>query len=99
MCTQRPAQSGALRRFTGFSADEVAELAKVDRTNASRDLNILAQEGLIERIPGRPVLFTIRAPSTSSLAPDRPEEKPSNASTWHPEHNVTSRSREPGKPS
>ncbi len=70
MCTQRPAQSGALRRFTGFSAEEVAEVAKVDRTNASRDLNILAQEGLIERIPGRPVLFTIKTPSNSSLAPD-----------------------------
>lgn len=68
MCTQRPAQSGALRRYTGFSAEEVAEMAQVDRTNASRDLNILVQEGLIERIPGRPVLFTIRASSTSPLS-------------------------------
>ena len=60
MCTQRPAQSGALRRYSGFSAEEVAEQAQVDRTNASRDLNLLVQEGLIERIPGRPVLFCIK---------------------------------------
>ncbi len=98
MCTQRPAQSGALRRFTGFSAEEVAELAKVDRTNASRDLNILAQEGLIERIPGRPVLFTIRASSTSSLAPDSLGEKPSNTNGLRGEEAVASRSRKPGKP-
>ncbi len=58
--TQRPAQSGVLRRHAGFSAEEVALVADVDRTNASRDLNLLAQEGLIERIPGRPVLFTIK---------------------------------------
>ncbi len=62
LCTQRPAQSSALRRHTGFSAEEVAELAEVDRTNASRDLNLLAQQGSIERIPGRPVLFRISAP-------------------------------------
>jgi hypothetical protein len=51
LCTQRPAQSSVLRRHTGFSAEEVAELAEVDRTNASRDRNLLAQEGMIERIP------------------------------------------------
>ncbi len=60
LCTQRPAQSGALRRYAGFSAEEVAEVAQVDRTNASRDLNLLVQEGVVERIPGRPVLFTIK---------------------------------------
>ncbi len=85
MCTQRPAQSGVLRRFTGFSAEEVAELARVDRTNASRDLNILVQEGLIERIPGRPVLFTIRASSTSSLSTSSHTEKSSKAYVWHRE--------------
>jgi transcriptional regulator with AAA-type ATPase domain/transcriptional regulatory protein LevR len=36
--------------------------AKVDRTNASRDLNLLVQEGLVERIPGRPVLFCVASP-------------------------------------
>ncbi len=98
MCTQRPAQSGALRRFTGFSAEEVAELAQVDRTNASRDLNFLAQEGLIERIPGRPVLFTIRASSTSSFAPDRLIEKPTKSNPWRGENIVAPRARESGKP-
>jgi transcriptional regulator with AAA-type ATPase domain/transcriptional regulatory protein LevR len=62
LCAQRPAQSGVLRRHAGFSAEEVAEQAKVDRTNASRDLNLLVQEGMVERIPGRPVLFVVKTP-------------------------------------
>jgi transcriptional regulator with AAA-type ATPase domain/transcriptional regulatory protein LevR len=62
LCAQRPAQSSVLRRHTGFSAEEVAQQAHVDRTNASRDLNLLVQEGMVERIPGRPVLFTIKTP-------------------------------------
>src|SRR5437660_12167912 len=61
LCEQRPSQSGVLRRHAGFSAEEVAEQAKVDRTNASRDLNLLVQEGMVERIPGRPVLFVVKA--------------------------------------
>lgn len=60
LCEQRPAQSSVLRRHAGFSAEEVAEEAEVDRTNASRDLNQLAQAGIIERIPGRPVLFSLK---------------------------------------
>ncbi|MGB8343681.1 MAG: sigma 54-interacting transcriptional regulator [Ktedonobacteraceae bacterium] len=67
LCTQRPAQSGALRRYAGFSAEEVADFAGVDRTNASRDLNVLAVEGKVVRIPGRPVLFVVKTPLTESL--------------------------------
>src|SRR6266852_1632486 len=105
MCTQRPAQSGALRRYTGFSAEEVAELAQVDRTNASRDLNILVQEGLIERIPGRPVLFTIRASSTSTLSAGSHPEKSPEAHSWQGEEGPPTRRqdfatgiKEAGKP-
>jgi transcriptional regulator with AAA-type ATPase domain/transcriptional regulatory protein LevR len=50
----------------GFSAEEVAELAQIDRTNASRDLNQLVQESQVERIPGRPVLFV--AKTTTSIS-------------------------------
>nr|BBH93164.1 hypothetical protein KTA_13630 [Thermogemmatispora argillosa] len=69
MCAEAAAapEGTALRRKRGFSAEEVAERAAIDRTNASRDLNQLAQEGKVERIPGRPVLFTVR-----SLAPQPP---------------------------
>jgi transcriptional regulator with AAA-type ATPase domain/transcriptional regulatory protein LevR len=67
MCLQRPAQRSALRRDAGFSAEEVATVAGVDRTNASRDLNMLAQEGLIERLPGRPVLFFVSPSTTTSM--------------------------------
>ena len=68
LCTQRPAQRSALRRHAGFSAEEVADFAGVDRTNASRDLNLLYQEGKIERIPGRPVLFVVKTTATESLS-------------------------------
>ncbi len=73
LCTHQSAQSSVLRRHTGFSAEEVAELAEVDRTNASRDLNQLAQEGMIERIPGRPVLFKLKtiAQSVGTVASER----------------------------
>ncbi len=67
LCARQPAQSNVLRQHGGFSAEEVAELAEIDRTNASRDLNALAQEGYIERIPGRPVLFVISPAQASSI--------------------------------
>ncbi len=71
LCTHAPVQQGAsalLHRHTGFSAEEVAEQARIDRTNASRDLNLLTQAGSIDRFPGRPVLFAIKAPVTSTTA-------------------------------
>lgn len=61
LCSQPPEPQNAWRRHVGFSAEEVAELARIDRTNASRDLNQLVTEGLVERIPGRPVLFVVKA--------------------------------------
>lgn len=79
LCTQRPAQSGVLRRHAGFSAEEVAEAAEVNRTNASRDLNLLAQEGSIERIPGRPVLFRIKETHSESDISSPPN---SNNGSW-----------------
>jgi transcriptional regulator with AAA-type ATPase domain/transcriptional regulatory protein LevR len=78
LCAQRPVQQGVLRRDAGFSAEEVAELAEIDRTNASRDLNKLAQEGTIERIPGRPVLFTLKS-NHSPAAPNN-HDKPATTS-------------------
>ena len=75
LCTQRPAQRSVTRRSIGFSAEDVAELADVDRTNASRDLNLLAQEGMIERIPGRPVLFYVKEAQVAPAIPAIPERK------------------------
>ena len=69
LCTQ-PAQQNAWRQRMGFSAEEVAEVASVDRTNASRDLNQLVQEGRIERIPGRPVLFLLKTSSQQQQTED-----------------------------
>src|SRR5205823_3500667 len=99
MCAQRPAQSGALRRHAGFSAEDVADVAGVDRTNASRDLNLLAQEGKIERIPGRPVLFVVKTPSKEPL------QQNSGNGRWHPSWPGSPQAslplqvtQEPGKP-
>jgi transcriptional regulator with AAA-type ATPase domain len=66
LCEQHSTQQNVLRRHAGFSAEEVAEQISIDRTNASRDLNLLAQEGVIERIPGRPVLFRLSAPAAEN---------------------------------
>jgi hypothetical protein len=97
LCEQRPSQSGVLRRHAGFSAEEVAELAEVDRTNASRDLNLLAQEGRIERIPGRPVLFVVKLASsgTGPLPSNGSKEKWQGVQPQLPTPLTT---QEPGQP-
>ena len=109
LCTQRPAQSGALRRYAGFSAEEVADFAGVDRTNASRDLNVLAVEGKVVRIPGRPVLFVVKTPSTEPLEDNHATANRQEYSTLStrvrsaaaPSHDAVlplQITREPGKP-
>src|SRR6266699_90755 len=102
LCSQRPVQNGVLRRYSGYSAEEVAEQAQVDRTNASRDLNLLVQEGLVERIPGRPVLFTLKTPSISPLQEEtwrvtRPGQTNEPAQE-HPYPFTPAALKEPGKP-
>ena len=102
LCSQRPVQNGVLRRYSGYSAEEVARQAQVDRTNASRDLNLLVQEGLVERIPGRPVLFTLKTPSISPLQEEtwrvtRPGQTNEPAQE-HPYPFTPAVLKEPGKP-
>jgi len=60
--TQRPTQSRVLRRSIFFS-DEVAKYVCVSRM-ASHDHDILAQEGIVERVPGLSAQFVIKSPST-----------------------------------
>lgn len=43
----------------GLTAAELARLAGIDRSNASRDLNQLVREGKLVKIPGRPVRFRL----------------------------------------
>jgi hypothetical protein len=59
---QRPTRSSVLRRSIGFNA-EVAEHAQISHI-ASSDLDMLAQEGIVERIPGLSARFVIKLPST-----------------------------------
>ena len=44
----------------GFSAVEIATIMNTQRSNTSSDLNKLYNEGKIEKIPGKPVLYKIR---------------------------------------
>ncbi|GAC1656523.1 MAG: sigma-54-dependent transcriptional regulator [Ktedonobacteraceae bacterium] len=89
LCAQRPAQSGVLRRYAGFSAEDVADFAGVDRTNASRDLNLLAQEGRIERIPGRPVLFVVKTTTAEPLDQHTDNGKRHSDQFEHPYKRIT----------
>lgn len=50
----------ALANEEGISAGELAERLQLDRANVSRDLNRLWKAGKIEKIAGRPVLFTVK---------------------------------------
>src|SRR5439155_2962769 len=94
-----------MRRHAGFSAEDVADFAGVDQTNASRDLNLLAQEGKIERIPGRPVLFVVKTPLTQPLYANNGHGNWRNTQTEPPSMDGALASaqhlevmREPGKP-
>ena len=60
--SQRPTQSSVLRRRLFFNVEE-AEYACISCV-ASLDLNMLAQEGIVERIPGFTAQFVIKSPST-----------------------------------
>ena len=60
--TQRPTQSSVLRRSLDFNA-EVAKYARISR-NASSNHNMLAQEGIVERIPGLTAQSVIKLSST-----------------------------------
>ncbi len=84
LCTQQPVPQNAWRQRMGFNAEEVAELAGIDRTNASRDLNQLVQEGRIERIPGRPVLFLLKTPPQQP-----PAEREMAQEKQHSDHKET----------
>lgn len=51
----------------GFSAGDIAELLSMDRANVSRDLNMLAKEGKVIKINGRPVKFICEFEGAESL--------------------------------
>lgn len=43
--------------FNGFSTEEVCQCCGVDRSNASRELNLLVQNGMAVKVLGRPVSY------------------------------------------
>lgn len=53
-------QHGADLAVDGFSAGEIADSLSLDRTNVSRDLNMLVSEGRALKLSGRPVRFLIK---------------------------------------
>lgn len=50
-----------LAKDNGISAKDVSDALGLDRTNVSRDLNKLYEEGKIEKCKGKPVLFKIKS--------------------------------------
>jgi transcriptional regulatory protein LevR/transcriptional regulator with AAA-type ATPase domain len=48
-----------LNKETGVSAGEIADALGLDRANVSKDLNLLADEGRVEKTKGKPVLFSV----------------------------------------
>jgi len=54
LCEEQMQQGG---KITGVSTNEIAEQLKMQRTNASSDLNALVHQGKLEKIKGKPVLY------------------------------------------
>lgn len=60
---------------TGVSAMEVAQALKIQRSNASSDLNTLVREGKLTKIEGKPVLYKVKELSiTSNVNPLRTKD-------------------------
>lgn len=49
--------SDTKRTLLGFSAQDLADMLNLDRSNVSRDLNFLYKQGKVGKIPGKPALF------------------------------------------
>lgn len=56
-CMRQLEQNG---EFFGVCTQEVAEILKIYRSNASSDLNYLVQEGKLEKTSGKPVFYKIK---------------------------------------
>lgn len=50
-----------LKPDSGITTKEVAEYLGIQRTNASKDLNTLVKEGVIEKLEGRPVRYVTKS--------------------------------------
>lgn len=46
---------------SGVTTKEVAEFLKIQRSNASKDLNTLVREGIVEKLDGRPVRYVVKS--------------------------------------
>lgn len=57
-CMRQLEQNGEL---FGVCAQEIAEILKIYRSNASSDLNYLVREGKLEKVSGKPVFYKIKA--------------------------------------
>lgn len=53
--------SSDLDNFVGVTTNQVAENCNIQRSNASKDLNSLVREGLIDKLDGRPVRYVCKS--------------------------------------
>jgi transcriptional regulator with AAA-type ATPase domain/transcriptional regulatory protein LevR len=73
----------------GFSAQELADQLQLDRSNVSRDLNLLHNQGMIDKLPGKPALFFTFAEPKSSLSPKQAKQPPPPRNETGTAHNNT----------
>ncbi|GAU76288.1 sigma 54-interacting transcriptional regulator [Fusibacter sp. 3D3] len=84
-----------------ITASQIAEILELDRTNASRYLNKLCQEGRVIKLSGRPVRYVLAEMRTSQLPTDRRESAQKEQEERHlynrevsspkPEYNLSER--------
>ena len=53
--------SSEIDNFVGVTTNQVAENCNIQRSNASKDLNSLVREGLIDKLDGRPVRYVCKS--------------------------------------
>jgi transcriptional regulator with AAA-type ATPase domain len=53
--------SSEIDSFVGVTTNQVAENCNIQRSNASKDLNSLVREGLIDKLDGRPVRYVCKS--------------------------------------
>lgn len=61
----------------GVTTKEVADSLDIQRTNASKDLNLLVREGRVEKLEGRPVRYLVAKETSGDLVdltPPQPEK-------------------------
>lgn len=75
----------------GVTASKIAEALELDRTNASRYLNLLCQEGKVTKLSGRPVKYILVGMSVSQLINERQDFENSSSENNRSENKISNK--------